>query len=73
MPRQFETLEDVKAWAHYHDGQITAWWHEQHTLNANNEKRFREIENRVSAIEKRVIWASGVAAGIGAVVGSFLN
>ncbi len=67
---QINDLESAIRWIHFHDGQITAWWHEQHQLNAKVEHRFREIEGRISVIEKRVIWAAGVAAGVGGIIGS---
>jgi hypothetical protein len=71
-PDRVETLEDVKAWIADHDGRIDAWWDAQHQQNRDNEHWKRKIQERLTALEKRVVWISGMAAGSGAGIGTVI-
>lgn len=73
MPEKIETIADAAAWIHEHDGRINAWWESQHKFNAEIEERFRKLENRVSAIEKRIFWMCGAASMLGAIIGAYLK
>jgi hypothetical protein len=70
---RIESLEDAARYIYTHEGKINAWWDAQHRLNVLYRHRFEALEIRISSVEKRVIWASGVAAGLGAVFGSLLQ
>lgn len=70
---KIESIEDAARYIYSHEAKIDAWWEEQHKLNVLGRVRFEALEHRVSSVEKRVIWASGAAAGAGAVLGSLLK
>ncbi len=69
MPR-LETLDDVKMWIAEHDGRITAWWDQQHKWNGNMDLKCEAMNKRLTAVEKRVIFFSGFAAAVGALIGN---
>ena len=50
-------------WQAEHDGRIDAWWEAQHTFNPR-------LEERVSKLEFRVIWFTGLCSGIGIIIGT---
>ena len=64
-PEDIKSLEDAKLWAAEHDGRIYAWWDTQHKFN-------KDINARLSAMEKRVIYIAGAAAGVMAFAGNAL-
>ncbi len=70
MPR-LESLEDVKLWIAEHAGQSKALWRAQHELNDKMDTWTMRIELRITALERRVMWITGMAAAVGAVLGSF--
>jgi len=57
---------DVQRWQAEHDGRINAWWEQQFRVN-------QSFEKRLVAVERKVIWASGFAAGIGALTGGMIT
>ncbi len=73
MLEKMESLEDVIAYCHHHEGQISAWWGEQHRLNEIQETRFLAVESRITAVEKRMVWVAGFAAGLGSIIGTTLQ
>ena len=74
MPKD---IQGILFWIAEHDGRIDAWWGQQHRWNHEFEKRVRQdmtvLSDRVSAVEKRVVFASGVAAAVGAIFGALLT
>ena len=74
---RLETLDDVKQWIAEHDGRIDAYWEAQHCYKKRIEAEARvhyvQVENRLSAVERRVIYLSGLAAGVGALIGTFVS
>jgi len=72
-PERIETLEDVVHWIYDHDGRIDAWWEAQHKWNGKAEKEMRSIADRLSSVEKRVASFAGIAATLGALLGSWLS
>ena len=63
------TLDDLRLWAAAHAAAQEARDEAQATVNARVDK----IESRVSSLEKRVMFASGVAAAAGALGGTLLQ
>ena len=72
-PERIETLHDVKMWIAEHDGRIEAWWDAQREHNRECDAQLLSLERRFTALEKRVVWFAGAAAGLGAVLGPFLK
>ncbi len=73
MTDKIDTVEEAAAWIYKHDGRIDAWWDAQHQLNKDNSERFLALEARILSLEHRVIWASGLAAGIGGLLGPLIT
>jgi putative NADH-flavin reductase len=69
---RIEDLEDVKTWIASHDARINAWWESQHELNTKVEGCMKDLETKVSALEKKVMWIAGAASALGAVVGNIV-
>jgi len=63
------TLEEIRLWIANHDGRIDAWWHQQHEWNRDIEDRFQKVTERLSALERKVMYMAGLAAAGGAIVG----
>ena len=72
-PTRIETIDDIKTWIADHDGRIDAYWEAQFKLNDKIEGKFGSLYNRLEALEKRVMWFAGVAAGVGSVIGGLLT
>lgn len=68
LPGQIKTLEDLLAWAPFHEGQIQAYWREQWKTNARLEVEMERLGHRVRQLQNRVIFFSGAAAFAGASV-----
>jgi hypothetical protein len=64
-----ESLDDMRIWVAKHEAEIRAWWKEQWRSNRQCESEMSELANRVKKLESKVVWASGWAAGGGALVG----
>lgn len=82
-PQDIRELDDVRVWASYQQAQREAWWQAQREWNATVETRLSrdkshlftelaKLEDRVSKLERRVIWAAGAMAGIGGLAGGVL-
>ena len=65
-PERLEDLDDVKMWIADHDGRNDAYWTAQHVWNSTKDKEISALGNRVSAIEKRVMWVAGIFSALGA-------
>ncbi len=50
-------------WRSENDGRVKAYWKAQHILNPR-------MEERVSKLEFRVIWFTGLCSGVGIVIGT---
>ena len=72
-PTRVQSLEDVIVWVIDHDSRIDVWWEQQHVWNARMEQKMDRISLRLTALEKRVMWLSGAAAAIGALIGNLLG
>lgn len=62
---------ELARWQAEHDGRINAWWKQQFRTNHGVDEKFRGVFERLVAVERKVIWASGFAAAIGAGLGVF--
>lgn len=56
----------VSRWQGEHDGRINAWWEQQFRTNNDHELRLRMLE-------RKVIWISGLMAGLGSIGGSIIT
>lgn len=65
--------EKIWGWINSHDGRIDAWWEAQHKLNDKVELSQMVTAQRLSAVEKKIMFISGFAAMFGAVVGSLFR
>lgn len=68
MP-QLKTIEDVRVWVASHSARQEAACEARAAVAVRVEK----LEIRVTALEKRVMFASGMAAAAGALLGTFLE
>lgn len=68
-PEEIKTVEDVKLWIAGFQERMGAWWENQRTWNAKQERRNEEIFQRLSALEKRIGAIAGICAAVGAVIG----
>lgn len=62
-------LHDISLWQAEHDGRINAWWENQRNWNSRVEVKMCRASDRLSALEKKVMWFSGFAAAVGSVAG----
>ena len=71
MPK-IESINDVVVWIAEHDGRNNAYWEAQAQFNIKQEKKIAELDNRLTALEKKVMWVAGVASTVGAGGGATL-
>jgi len=74
------SIEDLEAkvaamqlWVAEHDGRIEAWWEAQREWNAKMETQVIGLTQRLTAVEKRMMWWAGAAAGAGGWIGSYFG
>ncbi len=74
MPDQprIESIEDIRVWIADHGGRSSELWRQQEAAHAKMERRMQDTEHRLSTLEKRMMWVSGVAAGFGGLLGALL-
>ncbi len=63
-------LQTALLWIAEHEGTISTLWEEQQRLNKQVLDLLQVHNDRLAAIEKRVIYAAGFASGIGAIFGA---
>lgn len=63
------SLEEARLWAVEHDAKGGALWSQQGEINAKMDKWRREMYGRIDHLERRLVFASGVASAVGAVAG----
>jgi len=68
--KKINDLAGVKEWIAEHDGRTNAWWSAQHKLNEDNEEDMKAVLSRITSVERKVIWFTGLAAGLGALIGT---
>ena len=66
-------LDDVKQWIAEHRGRIDTYWQHQHRFNDSMEARIHEVTSRLTAIEKKLIFVSGMAAALGGTIGTLIS
>lgn len=69
MSRTMENIEDVRVWA----AEYSTKQKVEEAARMRMDIRTEKLEIRVTALEKRLIFVSGVAAGVGALFGTFLE
>ena len=71
MPRpgRLENLDDVKMWIADHDGRIDQLWANQLELNRRQETQINVLAQRLTLLEKRIVFVSGGAAAMGSLGG----
>jgi len=83
-PMRLETLEDVIQHVTYHEGQVSAFWKEQHRLNDRAElttrlcqasvaSELKEMRNDIAGIRKLIYIAMGAATVIGSILGLIIE
>ena len=72
MSEGFDTPEKIAIWCAAHEARCTAYWNEQQRHNDRLETRMQDQDRRLTAVEKRVIWFTGAAAGIGSIIGAII-
>lgn len=65
-------LDDVKMWIARHAGRSDAYWKEQHRWNDRQEQDIAHLEKRLSTLERKIMWLSGLAAAGGSSLGTML-
>ena len=71
-PENIQSVDDARLWAVEHGTQIDAWWEAQHKWNAVHDRKFRDIEVRVTHVEKRNIFLAGFGTAIAALATALL-
>ncbi len=66
---KIKTVDDIRLWILEHDTRIDAFWKAQHDLNNKRDLYEQRILQRLGALEKKVIWMAGAAAGAGSLLG----
>jgi hypothetical protein len=77
-PLRLETLEDVIAHVNFHEGQISAFWEEQHRFNKRSDattttdqsymqQELKEMRSDIKKLSNRIFFAMGGASMLGAV------
>ncbi len=83
-PLRLETLEDVIQHVNFHEGQISAFWREQHRFNDRTDLTTRtcqsamaiemkEMRRDIAGIRKFIYMAMGAATLLGAIAGTLLQ
>lgn len=70
--RDIKTLEQLILWAVDHESYINVWWEAQHEWNPKQEKIMEILTQRVSSLERRVIFVAGGASALGSGLGLLL-
>jgi len=60
-PARTSDLNGLKLWAVEHQTEVSMLWTEQLVIN-------KELNGRMKTLERKVLWAAGFAAGLGAMV-----
>jgi len=68
-----ERITSLELYRASHEGKITAWWESQFSWNSKKEREDHTRDTRLTAVEKRVVWLAGLAAGVGAYVGNYFQ
>lgn len=66
-------INKINLWISEHDGRTNAWWDAQHSWNNKQEEKMEVVHGRITALERRVMFVSGIASGVGAVAGTLLS
>jgi hypothetical protein len=77
-------IDGVRLWIADHDARIDGFWENQHKFNDDVDEQFGEINQafvkvyeRITNMEKRLIWivagGAGFGGGVGAAIANFLN
>ena len=75
MPRQtprLDDIEDIKQWIAGHDARCEESWCHQRSWNEKMDDRVDGVGQRVSAIERKVMFWAGAAAAGGGLVGTIV-
>lgn len=65
-----KTLEDVKVWVADHDATSAAWWQSQREWNERVDKKIADLNVRLTAAERRLIYVAGAASAVGGSLGA---
>ncbi len=68
-----ERLRLLEVWAAEHDGKINSYWESQRSWNNRVDEKLTCDLGRIIALEKRLVWLSGVAAGLGGTLGGVVS
>lgn len=71
-PEKIIDLDDVKTWITDHDARIDVYWENQHERNKNMDNLLTRLGDRMSSVEKKVMWFAGVASLLGAILGGLV-
>lgn len=69
-PERVDSLEDVKVWIADHDGTTMAWWQAQREWNQRVDRKIADLNVRLTAAERRLIYVAGAASALGGSVGA---
>ena len=71
-PEKIEDLNDVRQWIYDEDARSEVYWSQQLKQNEAMDAKFVAFNLRLSALEKRVYWISGICSALGAAGGSLV-
>lgn len=71
-PDRIDDLDDVKTWIADHDGRIDAYWRAQHLWNDKQEILSLRLNDRMTALERKVMMFCGAASLAGALAGTLI-
>ena len=70
---KLESLADCRLWMAEHRGRTETLWAAQHLWNKQYREDMKGISVRISKVEKTVAGFAGLAAVVGAILGTFLS
>jgi len=65
--------DDLREWLAKHCGKVDAYWKMQLDWNKNMLHWKDRVDIKISSLEKKVMWLTGFAAAIGAILGNLIN
>jgi hypothetical protein len=73
VPPEPEDLDDALRWIIAHEARVTEYWRQRWRMNNQARDERLDMRKRIDKLEQKLVWIAGLAAGVGAVLGSGLT